>query len=192
MDELANSLNPEYAEYQSKYYSELLPKRFDTNECSVERFKELATNPLVGGKKFDRVSIDEGRAVFQAELENLVIKPTRPDMTTAKRVNLDYEVQGPAPFTHVDIKTPVGSDILMKQGQTINVKDMSYDLGQNIVAQKQRFVGKENGPASPENVGHIVDLCYVPVNEKAIVKENIRRGAQDKGGGAGIIFINDN
>lgn len=34
---------------------------------------------------------------------------------------------------------------------------MAYKIGQNIVKQKHRFVG----PVSAENVGHIVDLCYI-------------------------------
>lgn len=37
----------------------------------------------------------------------------------------------------------------------------------------------------------IVDLSYVPSNEKAILKQNILQGAVDKGSDAGIIFLND-
>ena len=191
MDKLANSLSPEYSEFQSKYYSESLPKRFDTNNYSAREFKELAKDPRVDDGKYDRVSIDEARTIVQAKLENLVIKPTRPDMETARRVDLDYKVQGPAPFTHFDVKNPVGSEILKKQGQTISLEDMSYKIGQKIVAQKHRFVGLENGPVALENVGHIVDLCYVPSSEKTIVKQNILQGAVDKGSDAGIIFLND-
>lgn len=191
MDKLANSLSPEYSEFQSKYYSESLSKRFDTNNYSAKEFKELAKDPRVDDVKYDRVSIDEARTIVQAKLENLVIKPTRPDMETARRVDLDYKVQGPAPFTHFDVKNPVGSEILKKQGQKISLEDMSYKIGQNIVAQKDRFVGLENGPVGPENVGHIVDLCYVPSSEKAIVKQNVLQGAIDKGSDAGIIFLND-
>jgi hypothetical protein len=98
MDKLANSLSPEYSEFQSKYYSESLPKRFDTNECSARKFKELAKYPRVDGVKYDRVSIDKARAIVQAKLETLVIKPTRPDIETARRVDLDFTVQGPAPL----------------------------------------------------------------------------------------------
>lgn len=191
MDKLANSLSPEYSEFQSKYYSESLPKRFDTNECSTRKFKELAKDPRVDSVKYDRVSIDEARAIVQAKIETLVIKPTRPDMETARRVDLDFTVQGPAPFTHFDVKNPVGSEILKKQGQTISLEDMAYKIGQNIVNQKHRFVGLENGPVSSENVGHIVDLCYVPGNEKAIVRQTILQGARDKGSDAGIVFLND-
>ena len=191
MDKLANSLSPEYSEFQSKYYSASLPKRFDTNNYSAREFKELAKDPRVDGVKYDRVSIDEARAIVQAKLENLVSKPTRPDIKTARSVDLDYEVQGPDPFTHFDVKNPVGSKILKKQGQTISLEDMAYKIGQNIVAQKHRFVGLENGPVGPENVGHIVDLCYVPSSEKTIVKQNILQGAVDKGSDAGIVFLND-
>jgi hypothetical protein len=68
---------------------------------------------------------------------------------------------------------------------------MAYKIGENIMNQKHRFVGLENGPASSENVGHIVDLCYVPGNEKSIVRQNILQGARDKGSDAGTIFLND-
>lgn len=68
---------------------------------------------------------------------------------------------------------------------------MSYRIGQKIVAQKKRFVGLENGPLSPENVSHIVDLCYMPSSEKAIVKQNVLQGALGKGSNAEIIFLND-
>ena len=64
MDKLANSLSQEYSEFQSKYYSESLPKRFDTNDSSVREFKELAKDPRVDGDKYDRVSIDEARTII--------------------------------------------------------------------------------------------------------------------------------
>jgi len=41
---------------------------------------------------------------------------------------------------------------------------MAYSIGEKIVDQKQKFVGLKNGPLGPKNVGHIVDLCYVPLN----------------------------
>ena len=173
IDKLANSLSPEYSEFQSKYYSKSLAKHFDTNNYSAIEFKELAKDAHVDDVKYNRVSIDKARAIIQAKLENLINKPIRPNMEIARRVDLDFTLQGPAPFTHIDVKNPVGSEILKKQGQTISLEGMSYRIGQKIVAQKRRLVGLENGPLGPENVGHIVDLCYVPSSEKAIVKQNI-------------------
>ena len=104
IDKLAHSLSPEYSEFQKKYYSESLPKRFDTNNYSTNEFKKLAQDPRSSDTKFDRVSIDEARTVVQAKLEKLVIEPARPGMELAKRVDIDFIVQGLAPFTHIDIK----------------------------------------------------------------------------------------
>ena len=71
--------------------------------------------------KFQKIS------AVQAEIENVVIKPTRPAKSVTKTMDLDYEVSGPAPFTHVDIKTPVGSKILRKQSQSTTLEEMSYN-----------------------------------------------------------------
>lgn len=75
------------------------------------------------------------------------------------------------PYTHLDLKHPVGSAILKKQDRNITLKTMSFDLGESIFEQKNRFCGLEQGPRSSRNVLHIVDLCYVPKNEKEIVKD---------------------
>ena len=179
MDAMSNSLNPEFSQYQNDYYPKSLPPRFDTTQCPSSKFNQLAHDSV--RNKYTRISIDEARAVVQAELKNVVIEPTRANQLEARRVDLDFKVQGPHPWTHVDIKQPIGSEALIKQGQTISVEDMAYKLGQKIVAQKHRFVGLEKGPVGPENVGHIVDLCYVPSSEKAIVKEKLLQGAVDKG-----------
>mgnify|MGYP006148169565 CR=1 FL=1 len=113
-------------------------------------------------------------------------------METARFVDLDFEVEGPPPFIHFDIKMPVGSEILRNQGQTISLGNMSYKIGQKIVAQKYRFVGLENGPVGPENVSHLHDLCYLPSSKKTIVKQNILQGSIDKGSDAGIMFFKSN
>jgi hypothetical protein len=63
MDELADSLSPEYSEFQNKYYPESLPKCFDTSNYSVREFKELAKDPRTDGCKCDRVLIDEARTI---------------------------------------------------------------------------------------------------------------------------------
>ena len=134
-------------------------------------------------------------------------------------MDIDLKVKGPSPWTHADVKQPVGSEALRKQGQTISVEEMAQTMGKKIVAQKHRFVGLENGPVSSKNVCHVVDLCYVPLDEKLIVKQNVLQGAADKaheivkenrlhgtakqdvllgaadkadtGSGAGIVFLND-
>lgn len=189
MDAMSNSLNPEFSQYQNDYYPRSLPPRFDTTQCPSSKFNQLAHDSV--RNKYTRISIDEARAVVQAELQNVVIGPNRANQVESRLVDLDFTVQGPYPWTHVDIKQPIGSEALIKQRQTISLEKMEYKLGQKIVDQKHRFVSLEKGPVGSHNVGHIIDLCYVPSSEKAIVKQKVLQGALDKGSDAGIVFLND-
>lgn len=69
---------------------------------------------------------------------------------------------------------------------------MAYDIGLNIVKQKDRFIGQENGPKSADDVDHIVDLVRSIDHEKLIVRETILQGARAAGSDTGIMFLNDN
>jgi len=68
---------------------------------------------------------------------------------------------------------------------------MEYSIGQKIVDQKHKFVGFEGDPKSAQNVGHIVDLCYLPSSEKAIMKQNVSQGTLYNGSDGKIVFLND-
>jgi len=61
-------------------------------------------------------------------------------------VDLNYVVEGPHPFTHFDVKQPVGSEILLKQEQDISLEKMSYEIGEKIVGQKNNnyIIGSGN------------------------------------------------
>ena len=59
----------------------------------------------------------------------------------------------------MDVKHPVGSEILRKQNSPDTLKERVYNMGKSIVKQKERFCGLEQGPESSENVLHIVDLA---------------------------------
>lgn len=65
---------------------------------------------------------------------------------------------------------------------------MAQNLGGSIIKQKQRFCGLDQGPKSSKNILHIVDLCYVPSNEKKIVKDFCIKATESL---EGIIFINN-
>ena len=110
------------------------------------------------------------------------------DMVTTTYVDFDFIVKGPPPLKYVYVKIPVGSEALRSQNQTISLEDMAYNLGKKIVFQKHRFVGLENGPESSENVGHLIDLRYVPIHEKSIVRENILQGTRDRDSYEGDTF----
>ena len=62
---------------------------------------------------------------------------------------------------------------------------MRYRIGEGIFQKKSVFLDmKPNALVGPENVRHIVDMCYVSKCEKRIIKENILQEARDQG----IIF----
>lgn len=186
-EEMANAFCPEYTKFQKDHQTQNL-KRFNTRKCSQEKFLALATDPR--SNEINRGSIDETRAVLQAESQGLISSPTRPSTKLAKTVDLDFRVKGE--YSFCDIKTPVGSQILKNQNRADTLVEMSLKLGENIVKQKHNFVGKKGGPKSAESVLHVIDLGYVPYKEKHIVKENVIKGLEKAGWdkNKGIAFLN--
>lgn len=187
METLGRQLSQEYREYQKEFNSPTLSKRFDTLKFTQERFLKLAKDPSARTKVYHKTTVDEARAALQAEIMGLIENVERIPQPYCKQVDLDFRISGPAPFSHLDIKHPVGTVILKKQGRNIKLSTMASDLGESISNQKKRFCGLEQGPRSSKNVLHIVDLCYVPTNEKQIVKDFCVKAA---GSSEGILFIN--
>jgi hypothetical protein len=188
METMSKRLSQEYKEYQQKFNSPPLSQRFDTKQYDQERFKELAKDPKANKEVFHKTTVDEARTAIHAEIEGLVDNAQRIEQPICKSVDLDFKVDGPAPYRYMDAKHPVGSEILRKQGQTIDINTMAYRMGNEIMDQKERFCGLEQGPESSENILHIVDLAYVPSHEKEIVKEYCLKGV---GSSEGIKFLND-
>lgn len=186
IEKMARHLCQNYREYQEKYNSPSL-ERFDTQEYNRTSFKELTVNPVTGER--NKASCDEAITAVYSEMEGIVLNPKRIKQPICKSVDLDFVVSGPGKYSHMDVKHPVGSDILKKQGQKINIQEMAYNMGQKITKQKQSFCSFEQGPKSSKNVLHIVDLAYVPLHEKEIVKEYCLKGA---GSSEGIEFVNNN
>ena len=73
-------------------------------------------------------------------------------------MDLNYKIQTSAPFTHFDVKNPIKSKLLKKQGQTISLEDMAYKIGQNIVVNKHKFVNVSNSLIDYKNVDNAVGL----------------------------------
>lgn len=82
--------------------------------------------------------MDEARAAIQAEMKGIIKNISRIDKPYCKSVDLDFKIDGPGQYTHLDVKHPVGSKILKRQGQTKGLMDMAYDIGKR---QKNRFCG---------------------------------------------------
>ena len=50
------------------------------------------------------------------------------DKPICKSINLDFKVDGPTPYIYMDIKHPVGSEILKKQNRNMDMKTMAYNV----------------------------------------------------------------
>ena len=171
METMSKRLSQEYREYQQKFNSPPLSKRFHTKKYDEKNFKRLAKDPKAKKEVFHKTTVDEARTAIYAEIEGIVDNPQRIEQPICKSIDLDFEIDGPAPFTHMDTKHPVGSEILVKQNSPDTLQEMAYNMGKSLVKQQERFCGLEQGPESSENVLHIIDMAYVPSHEKEIVKE---------------------
>ena len=187
MDTLGRHLSQEYKKYQEQYNTPPLSKRFDTINYDPVRFQLLSQDPHAKKEVYHKKTVDETRSAIHAESEGIIKDAQRIPKPYCQLVDLDFFISGPEPFTHLDMKHPVGSSILKKQGQNKTLREMAYDLGESISDQKKRFCALEQGPETRENTLHIVDLCYVPTDEKQIVKEFCLKGA---GSSKGILFLN--
>ena len=136
---MSKRLSQEYTEYQQKFNSPPVSKRFDTKNYDQEKFKELSNNPRANKEVFHKMTVDEARIAIHAEIEGLVDNAQRIEQMICKSVDLDFKVDGPAPYTHMDVKHPVGSEILRKQNSPYTLQEMANNMGARIVKQKERF-----------------------------------------------------
>lgn len=136
------------------------------SQCSKKRFDELSTDPQRG--IITEKSIDEANAILEAESAGLVQKPKRPS-DPRNQPNLDFIIDGPAPYKYADVKTPANFGYL---------DVMAIKIGRNSVLQK----------GGTDSVLHLVDLKNIPSAQKARFEQNVRKGAKDS---AGFEFINN-
>ena len=190
METLSQTLSPEYREYQYQQDFNFPPlsERFDTTDYDRVKFLELAKDPNAKKPIFHKKTVDEARAAVQSEMERHIENPQRLEPPFSKSVDLDCAVDGPLPYTHVDFKHPVGSEILEKQQSSDNLETMAYNIGKKSVKQKEAFCGLKQGPETSENVLHVVDLAYVPSHEKDICKDYCGKGSEDSGDFEGTLF----
>lgn len=73
--------------------------------------------------------MDEARIAIHAEIEGLVDNVQRIEQPICKSVDLDFKVDGPNPYTHIDVKHPVGSEILKKQNSLCTLQEMANNIG---------------------------------------------------------------
>ena len=64
METLSRQLSREYREYQQKFNSPTLSKRFDTLKFSQVRFQELARDPNARPTVYHKTTVDEARSAL--------------------------------------------------------------------------------------------------------------------------------
>ena len=86
METMSKRLSQEYTEYQQKFNSPPVSKRFDTTNYDQEKFKELAKDPRANKEAFHKTTVDEARAALQLEMEGIVDNPQRIEKPICKEL----------------------------------------------------------------------------------------------------------
>ena len=107
----------------------ILSKRFDTLKFSKVRFEQLARDPNARTKVYHKKTVDEARSALQAEIMGIIEDVERIPQPYCKSVDLDFRISGPAPYSHLDMKHPVGSLILKKQNSPSTLQESSLNMG---------------------------------------------------------------
>lgn len=95
METLGRQLSQEYREYQQKFNSPTLSKRFNTLKFSQVKFKELAKDSNARTIMYHKKTVDEARSVLQAEIMGIVEDVERIPQPYCKSVDLDSRISGP-------------------------------------------------------------------------------------------------
>lgn len=169
-------------------------------ECSMGRFKELATEngELTNSTAREAITVLEGEMhgyYRNARREDYGVNVTGPD----------FIVEGMGDFeniTHVEVKNPVGSAIKIANGQKRSISKQGKKIGAKIDYQKNWWSNRTKIskipnmtintdsilPESLSNVLGLVDNFDVPVHEKAAMEASVLRGYNTT---ENIIFLNN-
>lgn len=168
-------------------------------ECSLERFKALATE---NGELTSRTA-REAITILQGEMLGYY--------TDARRENYGLDVKGPdfivkglgefQGITHVEFKNPVGSAIKIANGQKGSIAKQGKQIGAKLVYQQNYWSNTTETrklenlnptaslPQSPNNILGAVDNFDVPSSEKAFMTASVLKGSQNN---TNIVFLNNN
>ena len=167
-------------------------------ECSLERFKALATEngKLTSGTAREAISI------LQGEMQGYYRNARRVDYGPNVK-GPDFVVEGFGEFeniTHVEVKNPVGSGIKIANGQKGSIAKQGKKIGAKIVFQQNYWSNTTKTselenlnptallPQSPNNILGAVDNFDVPSSEKAFMEASVLKGSQNN---TNIIFLNN-
>lgn len=168
-------------------------------ECSLERFKALATE----NGKLTSGTAREAITILQGEMQGYYKNARREDYGLNVK-GPDFLVEGLGEFeniTHVEVKNPVGSAIKIANGQKGSISKQGKKIGAKIVYQQNYWSNTTKTseleninptaslPQSPNNVLGAVDIFDVPSSEKAFMEGSVLNGSKNN---TNIIFLNNN
>ena len=168
-------------------------------ECSLERFKALATE----NGNLTSTTAREAITILQGEMQGYYRNARREDYGLNVK-GPDFIVEGLGKFqnvTHVEVKNPVGSAIKIANGQKGNIAKQGKKIGAKIVYQQNYWSNSAKTselenlnptaslPQSPNNILGAVDNFDVPSSEKAFMEGSVLKGSQNN---PNIIFLNNN
>jgi hypothetical protein len=71
---------------------------------------------------------------IHAEIEKIGENAQRIGHLIYRSIDLDFKIDGPASFTHIDAEHPAGSEILLKQNSQNTLQEMSYNMVKGFVS----------------------------------------------------------
>ena len=168
----------------------------DNFECSLERFRALATE----GKLHTKNSVREAITVLNGEMLGFYRNAER-EYYGKGVYGPDFKVIGQGEYSHVEVKNPVGSDIekayrngysdIVKQGNKIGdklSKQQSKWSNATFRASLSNLDPNAAFPQSPTNTLWLVDEFDVPISEKMIVQNAVENNCTNT---SNVIFINN-
>lgn len=167
-------------------------------ECSLERFKDLATED----SELTSETAREAITILQGEMHGYYKNARREDYGLNVK-GPDFLVEGLGEFeniTHVEVKNPVGSAIKIANGQKGNIAKQGNKIGDKLSKQQAKWSNttfraslsnlNPNAvfPQSPANTLGLVDEFDVPISEKMIVQTAVENNCTNT---SSVIFINN-
>ena len=151
-------------------------------DCNQERFNDLLVNLQTGC--ITKTSLRKVKAALQGEAEGLYTNLRRP---SNKAVKLDFEIDSPKGYTHVEYKTLIDNQEF-EETYGISTKawpkeeNTAYIMGREIPREKERFCNEPTGPKSADNVLHVVNLGFIQdSNQKKSIIVTLLKGACKRG-----------
>lgn len=121
-------------------------------------------------------------SVLQLEADGSVKHVRRDPKAIGDQRGADFLGEGKFGTTHIQVKSPVGSEIRKEQSLTPGIEKQGKLIGKKIPRQisnwitDPKFKDKITRPNSPNKVLVVVDLFDVPVNKKDKMKRAVDKG----------------